>query len=532
MTTVGSRPNILLVVSDQERSRGWIPDELHERLPNRSRLLAEGMELRSHYTHTSPCSPSRATLLTGQYVPEHGVTANVFVEPGHPDLHTGTPTVGHLLREAGYRTSYLGKWHLSYGNPDMEAYGFSDWTGEDWEWTGLAGTGTYFDRVIADQAVDWLDRNGSSPDPWFLTVGLVNPHDICWYPADQPWYQDANPDRTEAFRQFIPAPIPGEPPITAFRDSYEELFDLPANFGDDLTTKPAVQRQWRWEENHSWFGWIDEDDEAVWRRALDYYFHLHERSDVQLGRILDALDRTGRAEDTVVIYTADHGEQCGAHGIRGKGPFAYEEIMHVPLYVRAPGLTRPGSATDSLTSSADVPSLICSLAGLGDPETTSGVDLKPLLTGAADSVRDHVLFCQEQAWHRSCIPMNYALRGYFDGRHKYVRYYGTGGAVDNVGIGLPGMAEMSVPPDAPFSDHEHELYDLVEDPGELVNLALDPGHAQEVREHFDHLLELEATAYTHTRPAGRGAGSTHAASMMDEAGWTSDGESLGQWPTS
>jgi arylsulfatase A-like enzyme len=231
------RPNILFLVTDQERHRGWIPPELQSsRLPNRRRLYESGVELGRHYTHSSPCSPSRATLLTGQYVPEHGVTDNVFVEPQQPDLHAATPTLGHLLRAAGYRTPYIGKWHLSYGNPDMEAYGFSDWRGEDWAWTGLAGTGTNFDPLIAADAATWLRssaRAGSSP--WCLTVGLVNPHDIHWYPADQPWYQDAHREETDLVNSLVAAPIPGQPAVAPWAGGgYDELFDLPSNFADGL----------------------------------------------------------------------------------------------------------------------------------------------------------------------------------------------------------------------------------------------------------------------------------------------------------
>lgn len=511
------RPNLLLIVNDQERHRGWIPDHLHPRLPHRSRLLAEGTEFTRHYTHSSPCSPSRATLLTGQYVPEHGVTDNVFVEPTQPDLHTTTPTVGHLLRDAGYRTAYLGKWHLSYGNPDMEAYGFSDWTGEDWAWTGLAGTGTYYDGRIAAQAAGWLGEHGDRSEPWFLAVGLVNPHDICWYPADQPDYQAIHPERTERYRRFIPAPIPGRPSITPFDGVYDELFtELPASLHDDLRTKPAVQDTWRWEENHSWFGHLDRHDERVWRRALDYYFHLHELNDAHLGTILDALEATGRTDDTVVVFTSDHGEQAGGHGMRGKGPFAYEEIMRIPLYVRGPGAT-PGATVDALTSSADIPSLLCGLAGVDDAPSLSGHDLRPLLDHSADTVRDHVLFAQAQGWHKSCISQRFALRGYFDGRHKYVRYFGVGGGVDNTGGTIDWQPGMRFGPDSAFEDHEHELYDLVEDPHELVNLAVDPTRQSDVRDRFEHLLSLEAVAFTHPRPPGRGTGSTHVGAMLDEA---------------
>ncbi len=122
---VRRRPNILLVVSDQERQRGWLPPSV--RLPWRERLIAEGVEFTSHFTHSSPCSPSRASLFTGRYLPGHGVIDNVIM-PEHTELDPATPTLGSLLRGAGYRSSYIGKWHLSQSaTPDMEAYGFSDW---------------------------------------------------------------------------------------------------------------------------------------------------------------------------------------------------------------------------------------------------------------------------------------------------------------------------------------------------------------------------------------------------------------------
>jgi arylsulfatase A-like enzyme len=516
---------VLLVVTDQERARSWVPDDLWRTLTHRNRLRDAGMELRAHYTHSSPCSPSRATLLTGLHVPEHGVTDNVFVDPVQPDLHSGTPTLGHRFAAAGYRTAYLGKWHLSYGNPDMEQYGFSDWTGEDWAWTGLAGTGAHYDEVIAAQAESWLGTHGADLEPWLLVVGLVNPHDIAWYPADQPGYQAAHPERTAEYSRLLPVPIPGRPPITTFDDDYPERFALPANFHDDLTSKPAVQHAWRWEENHSMFGWLDLDDEHLWRRCLDYYWRLHELNDEHIGTILDALVASGAWDDTVVALTSDHGEQAGSHGLRGKGPFAYEEIMHIPLIVRAPGVTTPGSATSALTSSVDVAPTLCALAGIAtDPGAThadgmSGVDLTPLLRGELAQAREHVLFAQAQGWHPSCLAQRYALRGCFDGRYKYVRYYGVGGGCDNLGRRLDWAPEMRFGPDAAFGDQEHELYDLLEDPGELRNLAHDPAHRPELEERFGALLEQEAAAFVHARPPGPGAGSTHEAPMVERSGW-------------
>ncbi|HEV3225528.1 MAG TPA: sulfatase-like hydrolase/transferase, partial [Acidimicrobiales bacterium] len=119
--------NILLVVSDQERERSWLPPSVS--LPWRERLLFEGLEMANHWTHSSPCSPSRATMMTGQYVPRHGVVDNCIF-PHHESLDTAIPTVGSVLRDAGWRSSYIGKWHLTVGaHPPMEAYGYSDWEG-------------------------------------------------------------------------------------------------------------------------------------------------------------------------------------------------------------------------------------------------------------------------------------------------------------------------------------------------------------------------------------------------------------------
>ena len=120
----GRRPNILLVVSDQERQRGWLPPGTA--LPWRDRLRAEGLEFTRYHTHSSPCSPSRASLFTGRYLEGHGVRDNVIM-PEHDELPTTTPTLGSLLAGAGYRSSYIGKWHLSQSaTPDMAAYGFAD----------------------------------------------------------------------------------------------------------------------------------------------------------------------------------------------------------------------------------------------------------------------------------------------------------------------------------------------------------------------------------------------------------------------
>ena len=182
--------------------------------------------------------------------------------------------------------------------------------------------------------------------------------------------------------------------------AYGEVCDvLPANFGDDLLDKPAAQRQWRWDQQHGLWGYIDPGDTKSWLRHLDYYVKLQQMADESLGTVLGALEETGAYDETIVIFTSDHGDMCGSHGLRSKGPFVYEEIMHVPCYVRVPGLTRAGSQSDALATHVDLASTICALGGVdpGTQPSLKGVDLTPVLAEPSASVRDHVLFAHDTA---------------------------------------------------------------------------------------------------------------------------------------
>jgi arylsulfatase len=488
-------PNILLIVSDQERQRAWLPDGV--RLPWRERLLAGGLEFTNYWTHSSPCSPSRATMMTGQFVPQHRVVDNVIV-PEHVELDTAIPTIGRLLRATGYRSSYLGKWHLSQASqPDMAAYGYADWEGNDRHFMGWAGTGVHFDPIIAGNAAHWIRKNATaSRPPWFLTVALVNPHDVMWFPVDQPAYHSAHPEEVARIREVLEfSKWKDDETLPVYQRPYPEVFDaLPANFDDDLHTKPEAHRQWRWDQQHGLWGYIDPTDTKAWLRQLDYYLELHRLADESLGIVLQALDEVGAFDSTVIIFTSDHGDMCGGHGLRSKGPFVYNEIMRVPLYVRVPGVTAPRTSTAALASSVDLAPTIAALAGLTPDEHTTlrGIDLGPILADPARSVRDHVLFAMDSAHTHRINRTRYAVRGFFDGRHKYARYYGVGGGIPATGLGQRSRGRKLFDVDADFDDQDHEWYDLDEDPGEVVNLAMDRSRRPEVREHFDRLLDLEA----------------------------------------
>jgi arylsulfatase A-like enzyme len=415
--------------------------------------------------------------------------------PEHRELDPATPTIGSILQGAGYRSSYIGKWHLSQdAHPDMAAYGYADWDGNDRHFMGWAGTGVHFDPIIASNAAAWLRANAAG-GPWFLTVALVNPHDVMWFPVDQPSYHDAHPEEVAGIREVLElAKWKDDETLPVFRGDYDAVFDrLPPNFDDDLTTKPAAHRQWRWDQQHGLWGYIDPRDTAAWLRHLDYYAHLHRLGDDNLGVVLGALEDAGAWDDTVIIFTSDHGDMCGSHGLRSKGPFVYDEIMRVPLYIRVPGVTTPGSQTAALGSHVDLPTTIAALAGVdpGAQASLKGRDLSPVFADPSASVRDHVLFAQDSAHTANINNTRYALRGFFDGHQKYARYYGVGGGRPSPGTGRPpGRKLYDV--DADFADQEHEWYDHDTDPLELDNLAMDRGRRAALREQYDRLLAMEA----------------------------------------
>ena len=437
------------------------------------------------------------------------------IMPEHTELPTSTPTLGSLLDGAGYRSSYIGKWHLSHSpTPDMEAYGFADWDGNDRHFMGWAGTGVHFDPIIAGNAAHWLARNagagGADPtgtgsggtDPWFLTVALVNPHDVMWFPVDQPGYRERHPDDVAAIRSVLEsAAWKDDDPLPVFTDPYPEVVDqLPANFDDDLHTKPEAHRQWRWDQQHGLWGYIDPADKAAWLRHLDYYVHLHQLADRNLGTVLAALEAAGAWDDTVIIFTSDHGDMCGSHGLRSKGPFVYDEIMRVPLYVKVPGVTTAGSVT-SVPRQPRRPGRHHLLAGrgrrgvVGRASTVQGADLSPVLADPSASVRDHILFAQDSAQTTELNKVRYALRGFYDGHTKYARYYGVGGGKPSTGLWgkPPGTKLFDV--DCAFDDNDHEWYDHDADPDELVNLANDRSRRSELRDAYERMRAYERESF-------------------------------------
>ncbi len=306
-------PNVLVFFSDQESALLPGPAEL----PNRRRIERGALRFTHAFCNTPQCSAARSSLLTG--LPPHrtGVLTNVDRTSLGKPLPATLPTAGSVFKAAGYSTGYFGKWHLG-GGPDRAPYGF-DTTGVE---TG--------DERIAQEAAEWIrGRRG----PWLAWVSVLNPHDIY---------------RINRLRE---APL-------------REGVRPPASGLEDLKGKPAEQQ-----------AYVDRDQGRItrhynprdWLRYRGYYLRLVETVDAHLGTVLDAVPDL---ESTVVVYTSDHGDALGEHGLPFKGPFMYEENIRVPLIIRAPGL-RGGERTD-LATSADVAPTLASLAGLRWPGAPGG----------------------------------------------------------------------------------------------------------------------------------------------------------------
>jgi arylsulfatase len=510
--------NILMITTDQEYTQQAMPASVD--LPGRERLRARGVTFDNHQVTTTVCTPSRSVMWTGQHTPHTRMIDNTnfaWVEDMRADPET-LPTLGHMLRDLGYYTAYKGKWHESEfpagdTSDAMEPYGFADYQ----EWGDAYGgpmDGMAKDPQTAAESVDWLKTKGTETaakgQPWFLAVNFINPHDIMYFDTD-----------AEEMVQ-----VRGMFPIFAAPDTphYQQQWatTLPASFYDDLSAHPQAVRNYKLVSDGA-YGRIPMERRDMWHNHINYYINCHLDVDRHIGAVLDALEASGQAENTIIIFTADHGEMGGAHHLRQKGSVAFKETMNVPLVIVDP--RHPGGArTAAVSSHLDLVPTILALAGLSGRERQlkypilkghdlSGVIHDPASDGPRGSsvvpgkgalyTYDMIATIDAEWLQRNAAqlmdtaaaeaglelqrgPEFLALldeigtpnlenreiyRGVFDGRYKLVRYFGLGH------YHQPGSVKELL------ANNDVALYDLVNDPEEMDNLA-NPDNPQ----YDEHLL--------------------------------------------
>ena len=361
--TASGRPNVLLITTDEERYK--LPKLAGFSLPARDWLHRRGTSFDNYYVASAMCSSSRSVMYTGQHVTKTKIYDNDNMPYIRP-LDTQMATLGTMMQAAGYYTAYQGKWHLSNAyrtpeNPDptakaLQPYGFTEFN--DWgDIDGGAWAGLKVDPVIAGQAVRWLRDKAATvarDQPWFMTVNFVNPHDIMSYDYGTTRTITPPPNLAEAVKVKPPAETP------LYSKNWD--IDVPASATDDLSGAPQAVREFAGLAD-AMFGQVE--DPADFRKGLNFYVNCIRDVDRSVALVLDALVASGQADNTVVVFTSDHGELAGSHGLRQKGNLVYDENFHVPLIICHPDVDG-GARSDVMGSAVDLAPTILHLAGV-DP---------------------------------------------------------------------------------------------------------------------------------------------------------------------
>jgi choline-sulfatase len=586
------RPNFLFICVDEQRFpvvyespqlRAWRQQFLRAQ----NALARNGVSLLKHSIASCACVPSRTSLFTGQYPSLHGCTATdgggkSAIEEDMFWLQPNTlPTMGNYFRAAGYRTVYKGKWHVSEaslfapgnhsgpvetfdanGFPDpmttdiylkanvLGQYGFDGWVGPEPHPTSAANVGRMSassaqiglsgrDIVYGDQVVEQIqafDRNRSDHRPWLLVASFVDPHDIALFGV-QAWLATWLADQGLGEACGPISPLAFDNPATTPQAT--QLFDnakFLQTLNDNLNTKPSCQKSN--EETYRQYiqGIVDIP------RYLRYYYTLQQRADDQMFKVLEALKRSRFYDNTIVVFTSDHGDYLSSHGNQHQKWYsAYEEIVHVPCVISNPRMFPRPKTVDAATNHIDLIPTMLGLAGI-DPEPIRrqlalsftearrlvGRNLAGLVTGRVPSsaVKEPVYFMTDDDMSRGSNQFNWIGYPYnsvvqpnhietvlvwFEGAYwKYSRYFDSPqfwSAAGDVGCGKDsvvggvtankpagsytvsvGQTVKTTPIPAQF-----EMYNVTADPMELNNLAGNPAYRRQQAE-LAAMLEAESCA--------------------------------------
>ncbi len=452
--------NIILFITDQERGIQHFPQNwLRQNLPGMRRLRQHGLSFERAFTNACMCSPARSTLMSGLFPAQHGVKytleedmTDTEVNP-QVNLPTDIANLATVMKGAGYKVIYKGKWHCSkpatsgQAEPsDLEKYGFDRWNPPDAganQSVPEAGGG-FIDndgRFVnstgegkEEGILQYLDTHAAQEQPFFMVISLVNPHDVLFYPS-----------RTFTEAGYDESWLPGD-------------IDIPQTNEEDLSMKPTVQ-----EEFLKIFNLTGKPSSKAEKRAyLNYYGNLMRSSDSYLVNVLDKLEQRGLYDKTLIVRTADHGEMGLTHGgLRQKNFNFYEEATRVPLVYSNPKLFPHPTKSEALVSHVDFLPTLASLAAAPKSARAEwqGVDYSKLVLNPSSggSVQDYVVFTYDdfQSGQKNGPypkPPNHIV-SIREGRWKLAKYHDTN----------PEVKKRKPP--------QWEMYDLKTDPLEQHNIA-------------------------------------------------------------
>lgn len=487
------RPNILFLCTDQQRGdslnctgASWAVT------PNLDKLARNGTLFRNCYVQNPVCSPSRASLFTGKYVANHGLYANGVPLPARQRMFTRT------LADAGYDCGMIGKQHLypcdtwhteprrgdgyrvfewAHGpnhralendyhrwlrktRPEIYAEVFpEEGANEDTEYGNRAKAGTPIDQVpkeahyshwVAERAIDFIRHPRDHGHSFFLVANFFDPH----HPFGAP----------NEFRNRIDA----------------DAIPAPSTRRGELEDKPAPQTAYS-EKSYGGNapGFLEYSEEQI-REIRAQYWAMIALVDHEIGRILDALEDAGLANDTLVVFSSDHGEMLGNHQQLLKGPQLYDDLVRVPLIARWPGQIAPATEIDELVQWVDLPATFLDAAGCAQGKGGQGKSLLPLMDGEHNGWRNWALCEYRNSGFSVDPPIMTTMLRFED--WKLIVWHGA---------------------PATLGQRDGELYNISEDPSELNNLFHDPAHADVRRWLKGVLVDVMAEAEDRTEPQVR-----------------------------
>ncbi|NKB69396.1 MAG: sulfatase-like hydrolase/transferase [Candidatus Latescibacteria bacterium] len=467
---MADRPNILFIIADQHNAK-ILGHQGHAnvRTPHLDRMAAEGVRCDNALTQNPICTPSRVSFLSGQYCHNHGYYG---LSGGHPG---GLPNIFGHFRRQGYTTAALGKIHCPEYWVEDDCDTFHETCG-----TSVGGRSAAYSRFLRACGKEGLEDHGGLPEfgergrqsmegrPSALTFAESQEG---WIAAQSIEFMRSAADKGQPFlvHASLPRPHQCTSPSAEFWDLYEgEELALPPNADYDMEGKaPHLRRAaQRWRQGE--WTLIEPRTFAAGRlRKLRGYLAAVSQVDRAVGQMLDFLRQADLADNTIVVYAADHGDYACEHGIMEKAPgICSDAITRVPCLWWGAAALRPGHVVDELVELVDIPTTLCQLAGVENLETGDGRDISPLLAGGDEAVRR--IGVTEFAWSKSVRR----------GPYRLVHY----------------PPEMFA---AEYPDGFGELYDLEADPWEMTNLYFDPQYREVVEGMQRDLLNWLITT---TRP--------------------------------
>jgi arylsulfatase A-like enzyme len=468
--TPSKKPNIIFIMSDDHTSQSWgiygglLQDHVQNK--NISRLADEGAVLNNSFCTNSICVPSRATILTGQYSHKNGV----YTLSG--SMHPDSMNIAKVLKKNGYQTAVIGKWHLKkqpsgfdhfmvlpgqgrYNNPILK-------TIDDWE-KGKEYEGFSSD-VITDYSLEWLTKKDKDK-PYFLMTHFKATHEPFDYPERlKDLYKDEEIPEPESLYDFGPETTGRTFTGQKLDELARRMTFASENPGKFWTSYPGLPFSTKGLDSI-------QARKKIYQKFVKDFMKCGAAIDENIGRLLDYLEESGEAENTVVIYTADQGYFLGEHGFFDKRMF-YEESLRMPFVIRYPKEIKGGTRIDDIILNIDFPSLFADYAGLENPDFMQGKSFRQNLMGKTPENWRKSMYYRYWA-HAPNRPGHFGIR---NERYKLIFFNGQH-------LNMPGAKKE-------ISEPGWEFFDLQTDPNENKNNYSNPQYESIIKEMKSELVKL------------------------------------------